>query len=119
MNPYSLILKKKNEIINNCDLQKINDKEVVEFITSVESGSKIVNEEQLQAVQRFFKDLDNENYEFKVEEAEFVIKLIEGTIVNIQGESITGVPLAKKPLKLIPWQKFCVYNMLGFFYKNI
>lgn len=118
LNPYSLILKKKNEIINNCDLQKINDNEVVEFITSINSGSKIVNEEQQQAVQRFFKDLNNENYEFKVEEAEFVIKLIEGTIVNIQGETITGVPLAKKPLKLIPWQKFCIYNILGFYHKN-
>ena len=111
-------MKKNNEIINNCELQKINDKEVVEFITSVESGSKIVNEEQLQAVQRFFKDLDNENYEFKVEEAEFVIKLIEGTIVNIQGETITGIPLANKPLKLIPWQKFCIYNILGFYHRD-
>lgn len=118
LNPYSLILKKKNEIINNCELQKINDKEVVEFITSVESGSKIVNEEQLQAVQRFFKDLDNKNYEFKVEEAEFVIKLIEGTIVNIQGETVSGLPLANKPLKLIPWQKFCIYNILGFYHKK-
>lgn len=118
LNPYSLILKKKNENTNNYNLQKINDKEVVEFVTRIYSGSKIANEEQQQAVQRFLKDLDNENYEFKVEEAEFVIKLIEGTIVNIQGETITGVPLANKPLKLIPWQKFCIYNMLSFYYRD-
>ena len=99
-------------------MDKINDLEVLNFINGIESGSKIVNEEQKQMIARFKKDLTNEHYEFKVEEAEFVIKLIEGTIVNIQGEDIRGIPLMRKPLKLIPWQKFCIYNILGFYHKG-
>lgn len=102
----------------NQNLQKINDDEVRKYISDVKSGSKIVNKEQIQMVDRFLKDLENENYEFKVEESEFVIKLIEGTIVNIQGEDITGRPLSKTPLKLIPWQKFIIYNILGFYHVN-
>ena len=99
-------------------MDKINDLEVLNFINGIESGSKIVNEEQKQMIARFKKDLANEHYEFKVEEAEFVIKLIQGTIVNVQGEDIRGVPLMRKPLKLIPWQKFCIYNILGFYHKG-
>lgn len=100
------------------DLDKINDLEVLNFINGIESGSKIVNEEQKQMIARFKKDLVNEHYEFKVDEAEFVIKLIQGTIVNVQGEDIRGVPLMRKPLKLIAWQKFCIYNILGFYHRG-
>lgn len=106
-------MKKINEI-----LQRINDKETLKFIQDINKGSKIVNEEQHLMIKRFFKDLKNKKYEFKVKEPEFVINLIESTIVNIQGEDITGAPLAYKPLKLIPWEKFCIYNILGFYIKD-
>lgn len=99
-------------------MDKINDLEVLNFINGIESGSKIVNEEQKQMIARFKKDLVNEHYEFKVDEAEFVIKLIQGTIVNVQGEDIRGVPLMRKSLKLIAWQKFCIYNILGFYHRG-
>src|SRR5690606_37320413 len=45
---------------------------------------------------------------------EFVIQIIERTFVHDKGEAIDGTPLRGKPFLLEPWQKFIVYNLLGF-----
>ena len=47
-----------------------------------------------------------------------VIAIIEGTLVHMKGESMKGEPLLGKPLRLEPWQKFIIYNLLGFWYKG-
>ncbi len=39
-------------------------------------------------------------------------------MVHKQGESIDGEPLMNKPMLLQPWQIFCVYNLIGFYYKG-
>lgn len=91
---------------------------VKKYVSSVVSGKKIVGKEILQACIRFNKDLKNSKYEFRTKDADFVIGIIQMTLVHQQGEKMDGTPLKGKPLLLSDWQKFIVYNLLGFFYKG-
>lgn len=99
-------------------VEKIRDEQVITFIDQIENKKKIVNVEQMQMVQRYQNDLKNKDYDFKVYQAEFVIKLIEKTLVHIQGEDENAISFRGKPFKLSPWQKFIIYNLLGFFIKG-
>lgn len=91
---------------------------VKKYVSSVVSGKKIVGKEILQACIRFNKDLKNPKYEFRTKDADFVIGIIQMTLVHQQGEKMDGTPLKGEPLLLSDWQKFIVYNLLGFFYKG-
>ena len=67
-----------------------------------------------QAVDRFFRDLENPAYEMNKKDPEFCIQIIEKTLRHQQGEAITGEPLRGTPFLLQPWQKFVIYNLVGF-----
>lgn len=68
--------------------------------------------------ERFLRDLDNPEYEYNPHDAEFVIQVIERTIVHKQGETLEGRPLRGAPFLLQEWQKFIIYNLLGFYHKG-
>lgn len=87
---------------------------VLEYAESIRSGKKIAYDELKQAVDRFFRDLENPAYEMDPAGPEFCIKIIESTICHQQGEKLDGTPLRGTPLKLEPFQKFIIYNLLGF-----
>lgn len=91
---------------------------VLEYAHSIISGKKIAGKEIIQACQRFLDDLNNAAYEFKTKDAEFVIQVIEKTFVHDKGERLDGSPLRGEPFILEPWQKFIIYNILGFFQKG-
>jgi len=91
---------------------------VMEYANSVVEGRKVANKEIIQACIRFLKDLGNEAYDFNPKDAEFVIGIIEKTFVHQKGEDMEGYPLRGRPFLLQPWQKFVVYNLLGFFHKG-
>lgn len=91
---------------------------VFEFAKSIVDGKKLANKEQIQGCKRFFKDLENEAYEFDPTDAEFVIGIIEKTFVHAQGERLDGSPLRGEPFLLEPFHKFQIYNMLGFYHKG-
>lgn len=78
------------------------------------NGSVPACPEMVQAVERFARDLDRTEYDFRQSEADFVINLIEGTLCHAQGENLDGTPLKGTPFLLLPYHKFCVYNILGF-----
>lgn len=88
--------------------------EVLEYASSIRDGRKIANKERKQAVSRFFKDLDNPEYEIDHKAPEFCIGIIESTICHQQGEMIDGTPLRGKPFLLLPFHKFIIYNLVGF-----
>ncbi|MBO8164692.1 MAG: terminase large subunit [Brevibacillus sp.] len=88
---------------------------VLEYARSIVEGRKIAGKELVQACRRFLDDLKNPDYEFRAKDAEFVIGIIERTFVHDKGEALDGTPLRGKPFLLEPWQKFIVYNLLGFF----
>ncbi|MDR7870317.1 MAG: terminase large subunit [Tissierellaceae bacterium] len=91
---------------------------VVEYANSVIEGRKIACKETIQMCERFFRDLENPKWDFNPKDAEFVIQIIEKTFVHEKGEDMQGYPLRGKPFLLEPWQKFVVYNLLGFFHKG-
>lgn len=99
-------------------LKKIEGKNwpvVLNYARSIQNGDKIACNELKQAVDRFFKDLENPAFDFRPKDAEFVIQIIEKTICHQQGEAIDGTPLKGTQFKLLPFHKFIVYNLLGFY----
>ncbi|MCP3025407.1 terminase large subunit [Halobacillus sp. A5] len=100
-----------NKLFKNYDI-------VMEFANSTIEGRRVANKEQIQMCQRFMKDLDNTDYVFNPKDPEFVIQVIESTFVHQKGESIEGYPLRGTPFLLQPWQKFVIYNLLGFFHAD-
>lgn len=91
-----------------------NWKSVLEYAESIRDGEKVACVELQQAVKRFFEDLENPAYELKKNDPEFCIQIIEKTLCHQQGEKLDGTPLRGTPLLLQPWQKFIIYNLVGF-----
>lgn len=90
----------------------------MEYAQSIVNGKKIAGKEIIQMCQRFLDDLDYEKYDFLWKDAEFVIGVIEKTFVHDKGERLDGSPLKGEPFILEPWQKFIIYNLLGFYQKG-
>lgn len=78
-------------------------------------GSITANKERIQAAERFLEDLKNPAYEIKHEGPEFCIGIIEQTLCHQQGEDLKGHPLRGTPFLLEPWEKFIIYNLVGFY----
>ena len=95
-----------------------NLKVVMDYANSIISGQKLACRDLIQVCQRFIRDLENPAYEFKTKDPEFVIHIIEKTFVHDQGERIDGIPLQGTPFLLEPWQKFIIYNLVGFYRKG-
>ena len=87
---------------------------VMEYAKSIKSGKKVACQELRQAVDRFFGDLENPAYWMDYRAAEFCIQVIEKTLCHQQGEFLDGAPLRGKPFILEPYQKFIIYNLVGF-----
>ena len=67
-----------------------------------------------QSVERFFQDLENPDYWMDSKAPEFCIQIIEKTLCHQQGEKLDGTPLRGTQFKLEPYQKFIIYNLVGF-----
>ena len=100
------------------DKVSVNFLEAKKYADDLVSGKKLANIEQVQAAQRFIDDLKSGKWDFKNEQFDFVISLIEGTIKHQQGQDLNGVDLSGTPLLLLPWQKFIIVNLFGFFNKG-
>lgn len=90
----------------------------MEYAESIVKKQKLACKETIQACNRFLNDLKNKEYDFNPKDAEFVIQIIEKTFVHDQGERLDGTPLRGEPFVLEPWQKFIIYNLLGFYHKG-
>lgn len=97
---------------------KTSESIVNEYVDSIVSGRKIACEEIRLACERYIEDKKNPNYTFSIKDAEFVIQIIEHTLVHLKGEKLDGTPLRGMPFILEPWQKFIIYNLLGFKHKD-
>ncbi len=87
---------------------------VLEYAESIRDGRKIACPELKQAVERFFRDLENPEYWMDYKAPEFCIQIIEKTICHQQGELLDGTPLRGKPFLLEDFHKFIIYNLVGF-----
>lgn len=90
----------------------------LDYAAAVVSGKKRVGKEVLLACVRFQSDLKRKDLELRDAAPDFVIGIIERTMVHKQGETPAGEPLMGKPLQLEPWEVFIVYNLLGFYIKG-
>lgn len=91
-----------------------NWKAVLKYAENIRDGKKVACPELKQAVDRFFSDMNNENYWMDYKDPEFCIQIIEKTLCNMQGEKIDGTPLRGMPFELQDHHKFCIYNLVGF-----
>ena len=95
-----------------------NWKAVLDYAERIRNGSKAACIELRQAVDRFFRDLDSDQYDLNAKAPEFCIQIIEKTMCHQQGEKLNGTPLRGTPFLLEPFHKFIIYNLLGFYIKG-
>lgn len=96
-------------------LRSRNFKEAYEYAKGVADGSIIANKYRIKGCQRFLDDLENEEYDFRLHDAETVVMIIERTFVHKQGQKLDGSPLRGEPFLLEPFHEFIIFNLLGFF----
>lgn len=89
--------------------------EVDGYVDACLSGEERVCPEIVQACQRYRRDLQNPKWEFRPEPANEIISIIETTICHRQGEFLDATPLRGTPFLLLPYHKFIVYNVVGFY----
>ncbi|HCS93123.1 MAG TPA: terminase large subunit [Bavariicoccus seileri] len=95
-----------------------NFKVAIKYAEDLVSKKRIAYEDEILSAQRFLDDLKSDKWDFKQEQFDFIIGLIEGTITHVQGQDLNGNDLAHTPLKLMPFQKFIIVNLFGFFEKD-
>ena len=88
-----------------------NKQEVLKYAKDCASRKKVACPELGMTCKRFLSDLGRKDLDFNPKDAEFVIRIIEKTIVHKKGEAPDGTSLTGKPFKLESWQKFIVYNL--------
>lgn len=91
--------------------------DVIQYAEDVVSG-KIRAGGNVRECQRFLNDLKRDDLEMKTKDPDLVINIIQKLIVHKQGEDMEGHPLLNTPLMLQPWQKFIVYNLVGWYWKG-
>lgn len=89
--------------------------EVDSYVDACLTGEKKVCPEIVLACQRYRRDLQNKKWEFRPEPANEIIAIIETTICHRQGEFLDATPLRGTPFYLLPYHKFIVYNIMGFY----
>ena len=92
--------------------------ECVKWARNVVKKKNKFGKEVVLACERFLNDLKRKDLELRTKDPDFCINLIQNTLVHQQGEDINGEPLMGKPFLLEPWQKFVIYNLMGFYYKG-
>lgn len=98
--------------MTSCKYKRIAD----QFAADCVSGKRIVGKEIVDACKRYQKDLERTDIEYRSHDPEFLITVMERTLVFPQGERIDGTSLLGKPFELIDWQIFCIVNLFGFYY---
>ena len=89
-------------------------KEVLQYASGVVDGSIIAGEDRRIGCKHFLEMLEDERYDIRTRDADFVIGIIESSFRHRQGEKLDCTPLRNTPFLLEPWQKFIIYGMLIF-----
>lgn len=91
---------------------------IMNYCNDVISGKVLVNKYREKGVERFLRGLEDDRYDFRPEEAEKLISIIEKTFVHRQGENLQGESMRDKPFLLQTFQKWIIYDLIGFFHKG-
>ncbi len=90
----------------------------VKYAKKIVSGKVLANRDRILACKRFLSDLKRRDLDFRQDQFDFVIGLIEGTVHHVRGEDGEGQSLKGAPMQLTDWQKFICVNLFGFFRKG-
>jgi len=90
--------------------------EVMAYAHGVADGTIIAGEDRILCAKRFLDMTEDSRFEVRTWSADFVIGIMETVLVHRQGERLDGTPLRGESFLLEPWQKFCVYGMLCFWW---
>ena len=90
--------------------------EVWAYAQGVADGSIPANEDRVLCAGRFIRMVEGGEYEIKPRDADLVISLIEAQFKHRKGQTLDGKPLRGEPFVMEPWQKFCLYGMLIFYF---
>jgi len=93
-------------------------KVAVAYARAAVAGEIVVGAEVVAAARRFLEDLERPDLTLRTKDADFVCNIVERIMVHKQGQALDGTPLTNTPFILLPWQVFCIYNLLGFYYKG-
>lgn len=89
----------------------------IDYATACVNGKvRKVGKEVVLAAGRFLADLKRDDLELRTKDPDFVINIIQLTMVHQQGQRLDGTPLLGQPLLLDKFQIFIVYNLVGFYY---
>ena len=88
----------------------------IQYANDVTEGKIIAGNDVINACKRFLEDLKRDDIELRATQPDAAVSIIEGMFVHRKGESLDGTPLLGKPFLLEPWEIFCLYNLLGFWY---
>ena len=99
-------------------MAKSHKKDVDTYVEGVLKGKLIVGKEIVLACARYKADLQRDKFDFREKEADKVINIMETMMVHAKGEDLEGNSLMNTPFKLEPWEKFIIYNLLGFYFKG-
>ena len=89
--------------------------DVEKYVDDVLTGASTVCPEIYQACERYRRDLSNPKWDFRWEPVAEIIGIIETTICHQQGEFLDATPLRGTPFLLLPYHKFIVANIMGFY----
>lgn len=89
--------------------------QVDSYVSGVLSGDILTCIEIQQACQRYLDDLASGRWDFRPEPANEIIAIIETTICHQKGQFLDATPLRGTPFYLLPYHKFIVYNIMGFY----
>ena len=89
--------------------------DVEKYVDDVLAGTSTVCPEIYQACERYSRDLSNSKWDFRWEPVAEIIGIIETTICHQQGEFLDATPLRGTPFLLLPYHKFIVANIMGFY----
>lgn len=95
-----------------------HEAEVNQYVESILNGEKLACPTVRLACERFVKDKRNPAYDYRPQQAEQVVSLIQNLMVFDKGERLNGEPLAGKPFELQAFEKFHIFNLLGFYEAN-
>lgn len=90
--------------------------DILQYARGVADGSIVAGEDRVLGCQRFLAMLEDPRFDVRTQDADFVIGIIQSSFRHRQGEALDGTPLRNTPLLLEPWEKYCIYGMLIFFY---
>ena len=75
-------------------------------------------QEARQAAQRYRDDIASGRWDFRTDMACDLIAIIETMFCHQKGQFLDATPLRGTPFLLLPYHKFCIFNLFGFFIKG-